>query len=314
MAKFRIVKEDFKNFLLKTSCPGVVKFRDSKAVKNPLFSCFYLDVIGDKLEVLTIDTVRKKIQMNSSISGIEVIEEGIITISDYKAIVDVLGGRGLGKGLLTVWNEGSKIYIESEKDGYQIRQRENEAVEIFTAKKGRMIKYLNSWRNGHSFEVEEKEVEVDGQTITFKKEGLLIATLKDPKTSEILHIPFSTKIEVLKEDLLKLVDDTLNLTKDNKTIISLQDGILKAFKGEANARVKGKHKIDYEDLGSELIDFEESFYNIQTLIPNLFNKITFNIRKVESNNSIAFWIKSVDEKSKIEINIGLVSIVGNKDE
>lgn len=312
MAKFRIKKEDFKKFLLKTSCEGTIKFRDSKAIKEPLFSCFYLDVEGDKIEVLTIDTVKKKIQMNSVMRGIDVITPGVITISDFKAIIDVLKGRGLDKGLLTIWDEGDKIFIESEKDGYEIRQRDNDKIEIFTRKKGRMIKYLNKWRNAHQFEIEEKEIEVDGETIVIKEEGLLIATMKDPKTEETLIIPFSTKIEMLKEDLLKVVADTLNLTKDNKTVISLHDGVLKAFKGEANARTKGRHTIDYKDLGTELMDFEESFYNIQTIIPNLFDKITFNIRRVETDGSLAVLVKSVDEKSKMEINIGLLSIKKGK--
>ena len=304
MAKFRIKKEDFLNFLKKTSCNGVIKFRDGKAVTQPLFSCFYLDVQGDRLEVLTIDTVKKKIRMNTIIRGIDVVEEGTITISDYKAIADVLDGRGLGKGMLTVWNEGTKIFIESEKDGYEIRQRDNKDIEVFTSKKGRQIKLLNMWKNGHAFEVIEKEV--DGKIV--KIEGILTATLKDIKTKEDLSIPFPTKLEVSKEDLLKVVDDTLKLTKDNKTVISLRDDVLKAFKGEANANTKGRHKIDYIDLGSELIEFEEDFYNIQTIVPNLFKKIVFNIRRIDTDNSIAVWIKSVDEKSKMEINIALTSI------
>ncbi len=308
MAKFRIKKEDFRKFLLKTSCEGTIKFRDSKAIKEPLFSCFYLDVEGDKIEVLTIDTVKKKIQMNSVMRGIDVIEPGTITITDFKAIVDVLKGSGLGKGIITVWNDGSTIYIESDKDGYEIRQRDNDKISIFTAKKGRIIKYLDTWRKAHQFEIEEKEIDVGGETIVVKEEGLLVATMEDPNTKEILTIPFLTKIEMLKEDLLKVVDDTLNLTKDNKTVISLNDGVLKAFKGEANARVKGKHIIDYKDLGTELMDFKESFYNIQTIIPNLFGKITFNIRRIETDSSLAVFIKSVDEKSKMEISMGILSI------
>lgn len=304
MAKFRIEKENFLKFLTKTSCQGVIKFRDGKAIKSPLFSCFYLDVNGDTLEVLTIDTIKKKIQMNTIIRGIDVITPGTITISDHTAIVKVLKGRGLGKGIITVWNEGSKIYIESEKDGYEIRQRENKDIEIFTAKKGRQIKKLNAWKNGHSFEVIETEIE--GKIL--KTEGILAVSLTDPKTKEVVRIPFSTKLGVSKEDLLKIVGDALDITKDNKTLISLQDGVLKAFKGEANASTKGRHTIDYKDLGNDLLDFEESFYNIQTIVPNLFSKITFNIRKVESSNTIAIWIKSVDEKSKMEINIGLPSI------
>jgi len=290
MTKFRIGKEKFKKFLEITACEGVIKFRDSKKISEPLFSCFFLKVEGDRLEVLTIDTIKKKIQLNNIISGIEVIEPGKITISDYTAILKVLKGKGLGKGDLpiTVWDEGDTIHIESELDGYSIRQRENKDLTSVNKK----LKYLEGWRKGH------KENE----------NGILVITAKNPKTKEIIKVPFSTKIVVKKEDLLKLVDDTINLTKDNKTKISLQDSVLRAFKGEANARTKGKHILPYEDIGVDLMEFEEDFYNIQTIVPNLFDNIILNIRRVETDGSLAVWIKSMDEKTKTEINIGLLSI------
>jgi len=292
MAKFKITKEKFKKFLEITACEGVVKFRDSKAIKQPLFSCFFLVVADGELEVLTIDTIKKKIQLNNIISGIEVIEEGSITISDYNSILDVLKGKGLGNGdsLITVWDEGDKIYIESDKDGYEIRQRKNKDLKTVNQK----LKYLQGWRKAH----EENE------------KGIIILTARNQKTKEIVKVPFSMKVEVKKEDLLKVVDDTINLTKDNKTKISLKDNVLKAFKGDANARTRGKHEIPYEDIGTDLIEFEADFYNIQTIVPNLFSKVILNIRKVETDGSLAVWIKSMDEKTKTEINIGLISIKG----
>jgi len=290
MTKFKIAKENFKKFLEITACEGVIKFRDSKPVRQPLFSCFFLVAEDNKLEVLTVDTIKKKINLNNIISGIEVIEEGTITVSDYNSILDVLKGKGLGSKdpLITVWDEGDTVHIESDKDGYEIRQRENKNLDKVNSR----VKYLEAWKKAH------KE----------NKNGIIILTAKNPKTKETVKIPFSVKIEVKKEDLLKVVDDTINLTKDNKTKISLKDGVLKFFKGEANARTKGKHEIPYEDIGAELMDFEEDFYNIQTIVPHLFDKIVLNIRRVETDGSLAVFIKSMDEKTKTEINIGLISI------
>lgn len=291
MAKFKIKKENFKKFLEITACEGVVKFRDSKALKQPLFSSFFLNAEGDRLEVLTVDTIKKKIQLNTVIEGIDVITPGTIAISDYTAILDVLKGKGLGKDpIITVFDEGGLLKIETDSDGYEIRQRENEDLEKVNQK----LKYLRAWRKGH---VKDKS-------------GTLIASAKNPKTKEIVKVPFSMKIAVNKDDLLKVVDDTINLTKDNKTKITHIDGVLKAFKGEENAKTRGRHSIPYEDIGKEVIDFEENFYNIQTIVPNLFSKIILNIRRIESDKSLAVFIESVDEKSKTTINIGLISIKG----
>lgn len=291
MTKFKISKENFKKFLQITACEGVVKFRDSKALRQPLFSSFYLTVKDGTLEVLTVDTIKKKIQLNTVINGVDVIEEGTIAISDYNAILDVLKGKGLGKNpIVTVFDEGSKLKIETDDDGYEIRQRDNEDLEKVSQK----LKYLRAWRKGH----------VKGEG------GILVASAMNPKTKEIVKVPFSMKIVVNKDDLLKVVDDTINLTKDNKTRLTHLNGLLKAFKGEENARTKGRHKIPYEDIGKDLIDFEEYFYNIQTIVPNLFSKIILNIRRIESDGSLAVFIESVDEKSKTKINVGLISIKG----
>ncbi len=289
MTKFKITKERFLKFLEITACNGVIKFRDSKKVEQPLFSSFYLNATDDRLEVLTIDTIKKKIQLNNIISGVEVIEEGKIAISDYNAILDVLKGRGLGKDpIITVFDEGIVLKIETDKDGYEIRQKENKDLTKVSQKE----KYLRSWRKGHNI----------------NENGILVASAKNVKTKEIVEAPFSMKIVVSKDDLLKVVDDTINLTKDNKTRITHIDGVLKLFKGEANASTKGKHIVPYEDLGENVMDFDEFFYNIQTIVPNLFSKITLNIRRIEADNTLAVWVNSMDEKSKTEINISFTSI------
>ena len=70
-----------------------------------------------------------------------------------------------------------------------------------------------------------------------------------------------------------------------------------------------KHKIDYEMLSKDVVEFTEYFYNIQTIFPNLFDDIELNIRRVQANDTVAIYVRSIDEKLKIEAHIGLVSII-----
>jgi len=292
MTQFKIKKEEFAEFLKKCMFEGTVKFRDGKAVKAPMFSCFYLDVDEDQLEVLAIDTWRKKVRLNVIKSGVDVGEAGVITIQDPKIILDILGGKGLGKGSeITVRTDGIKLLIESDTDGYEIKQKNNKDIKILQDEK--FIKQLTGWKSTH-YENDD---------------GILQANLINPKTKEEITLSFDTKLEITKDELLKVVSDSINITKDNKSRIVINNNILNILKGEANTNVKSVHNISYKDLGKAILNFSNEFYNMQTIIPNLYDKIIFNIRKIETNNTIGLQIVSEDPKSKIKVSVAIASIV-----
>jgi len=309
MTQFKIKKEEFAEFLRKCMFIGTIQFRKGKAIRRPMFSCFYLDVDtfvvevedeqGNKkdetigqLEVLAIDTGRKKVKLNVIKTGVEVIETGVITIQDPIIILNILEGKGMGKdAMISVRTDGVKMFIESETDGYEIKQRNNS--DIKTLQDANLITKLTTWKSTH-FENDE---------------GILTFTAIDPKTNEEVIVSFDTKLEIDKKDLLKVVDDTINLTKDNESKIVMQDSIIHILKGEANANVKSMHNIPFKDLGTAVLNFSNDFFSMQTIIPNLYDKIVFNIRKIAANNSIALQIVSEDAKSNMKVIVAIASII-----
>jgi len=317
MTKFTVQKEHFVTFLKTCAMEGAIKFRDKKKVTSPLFSCFYLEAIKKKtvtkeiegkkietlipeqLKVLSFDTYRKSIKQKTTLRNVKVEEEGRILIADYRVLVGVIGGKGIkANAQVTIWNEDTDIFVETEgsKDAYEIRQKTNKDFKLISGegkKSKTLIQELDEWNNNHKWE-----------------DNILIFYAYHPKTKKLLgSAEFNTVLKLKKEDIMSVVSDAIDLTKDNKTRVILSDDEMRMFKGEANSEIKSKHLIDFENIGSEIETFDEEFYSIQTIIPNMFNEIFFHLRRVNANNSIAIWIKSSDLKNGIEINIGLVSII-----
>lgn len=297
MTKFKIQKEEFKTFLKICSMEGSIQFRDNKAIKKPMFSAFTIVAGEDNIKVLATDTHRKKTDALFIKKDVEVIEAGEIPITSYGMISKILKGKGIS-GEITVSNKNDILILDSEKDVYEIRQKKSEDLEKLSKDTG-IKKHLTEWLEWHKFDGEQ---------------GTLIMHHVS-KTGKKTPVPYPTRIKVNKKDLLKVVGDTLDITKDNKTRLILKDGIFRATKGEANASISSKHTIEFTDEGLELVEFEEDFYSIQTIIPNLFDEIYLNIRRVKANKTITIYVTSYDEKSKIEVRLGLVSIiVGNLEE
>jgi hypothetical protein len=218
---------------------------------------------------------------------VKVIKSGVIPIIDSEAIIKVLGGRGVN-GEIVFYNKDNLIYIETDKDQYEISQRENVDVKIL--KKKDIVKTLEIWVKTHDF---------DGDND--------VLVLHHPTKGDY---PYSMRLDVNKDDLLKVVGDSLNITKDNKTrLVFDEDEVLKGYTGANNSPIKSNHIIEYKDTGNELMFFDKDFYGIQSIIPNLFDKIELNFRYVETKDMIIVYIRSIDEKKNMEIHMSLTSII-----
>lgn len=301
MAEFTIEKQNLKKFFDTCSMEGTIQFRDKKAIKKPLFSSFYLIVGNNRLEVITTDPYRRKTDAHFIKTGVITHQEGTIPVMEYEAIKECLKGKGIS-GLIAVSNKDTIITLETEKDVYEIRQKGKIFLEELKEEdKAQVLKHLESWKEWHQFD----------------ENGMLIMHYvgKNKAGEEVKKdVPYPMRIKIKKEELLKIVGDTINIMKDNKTQLIFKDGVFKALKGEENAKIKSKHIVDYEPLLEEFVEFDEEFYNIQSIIPNLFDDIEMNVRRVNANKTIAIFVRSIDEKSKIEANIGLVSIIKGSEE
>lgn len=290
MVKFKIKKENLEAFIKLTACEGIVQFMSNKGVNKPLFNSFYVDVNPEgRIEVLTIDTVRKKIMADFIMGCEHIIEDGILPLTDLNAIKTVLRGKGLpNTGLLVVSNEETKIKIESDDGGdyYTIRQKGNEDIKRMEDKT--VVSKLKAWKEWHEF----------------LDDGSLILHHK----TKSIDVPYTMRVKVDKDDLLKVIGDTISITKDDNTRLVCKGGKLYALKGKENAKIKSSHRIKYENLGDEILEFDSEFKRLQTIIPNLFKDIEFHVR-AQQNKSTAIWIKSYDEKKHIEAHLALISLI-----
>ena len=287
MVNFVVDSKIFKEYIEKCSMEGMIQFKSGKGVSKNLFNSFFLDINPEgRLEVIAMDTVRKKTSIRVILSDVEVVENGIIPIMDQEAISKVLGGKGVS-GNVNVYDRNSFIYIETDKDQYEITQRDNPDVKIIRKKE--TVKVLEDWVKTHEFREED---------------GVLV--LHHPTKGDF---EYPMRITVNKADFLKVVGDSINLTKDNKIRLQFEDGVLRGYSGASNSQIKGKHEIGFEDNNSELIAFDKEFYSIQTIIPNLFDHIELNIRYVKSKDMIVIYIRSIDVKKKMTIHMSLTSII-----
>ncbi len=93
--KFSVDKDAFKKFLETCSMKGVIRFSDATKITKPLFNGFLIDVYkkDNVLKVLAIDTVRKKTLIKGTLSGVNVIEDGVMPITDAEVIIKCLFRR-----------------------------------------------------------------------------------------------------------------------------------------------------------------------------------------------------------------------------
>lgn len=304
-------KKDLLDLLKTAVCEGTIKYTgNEKKLSKPFFPAFYLQAIEEhtieveeneemveitiptQLLILAVDPYKKKTRGKFILSGVEVLEEGKIPITDYEILVDVLSKKGVPKeNVIFESEDGNKIsiYNKEEDHEYIIRTRNSKHINMYNDSE--IAKNLQAWVDWHKF--------LDDGTLIMKH-----PKVKDP-------IPFDTKIKVKKDDFLVVIDDAETLTYDNQTRLHLEEEVFVAYKGKENSFVKSKHSIPFELLSEFTLDFDERFYNLQTIVPNLFDEIILNIRRVKANDTVYVYVES--EKGNIRAEIGLASIKENEE-
>lgn len=291
MVKFIVdKKKKLQDFLDIAVCKGTVRYTSkNKSIDKPFFPAFNLVAKDDTLSVLAIDPYRKKTRAKFTLKDVEVQEEGEVPITDYDALNKVLKQRGMpDKDLVFESDNGSviKLYDKNADHSYTIRARDSKYIKLYG--KSDISKKIDMWNELH----------------TFQDDGLLV--LNHPKQGKI---PYPLKLKVNKDQLLNVIDDAEKLTYDDKTRLVYNEDGLFGMKGKANSKYKSKHRIrDIENLTGTILNFDEKFYYIQTVIPNLFDTIIFNIRKM-SAGVIYLYIESENKDQSIRAEIGWTSII-----
>jgi len=292
MVKFKIKKERLLEFLSSASMMGTYSFTSGKATKRAFFDSFFMDVHPEgKLVVLTLNKSRNT-SAKFTLKDVDVVEDGIIPITDAEAIISVLKQNSV-KSDLNIDSEGSIMTVSDGKSTIEIEQRESKTIDEL--KKDNIVAQLKQWDDYHEF----------------NEEGTLVISKRHPQLKQDLPYPF--RLVVKREELLPLIGTTLNLTKDNKTAL-IFDGTFRAKSVQANSRIKLKDtKITATAVGTPF-NFEYEFYSLQAILPNLFDTIDINMKIAKAKEDdvlksyLNLYIVSREPKTNIETIIAFSSI------
>lgn len=294
MTKLKIKKDRLKAFLKACSMKGVYVFTSGKSTKKDFFSSYFLDVNPDrKLVVLTLNPSRNT-SAKFTLKDVDVIDDGVIPITDAETILKVFKDNSLGDDLEIV-SKDNIMTISDGKTAIEIEQRENKDIDEI--KKTQVVQSLEMWDKFH----------------TYNEEGVLIISKDHPMLKA--DLPYPMRFIVKKADLTPLIGTTLNLTKDNKTALWF-DGTLHAKSVQANSRYRLKNADISATVSGETFNFEFEFYSLQSILPNLFDIIKINMKTAKAKEDkdgpikeyLNLYIVSEDPKIGIESIVAFSSI------
>lgn len=290
MVKFYIRGKSFKSLIDGVSCKGTLQFKSKGTTTAPLFGAFFIDADKEeqKISVLTIDTFFGQIKQYAEVNA-KVLEEGIIEITDKGYFDKAFSGMNLDIPI-TVSSDGNTIIIENDDgDWYKRRIVGDKSLDEVNDK----MESLFSWKKGHT--LEEIDAENDKGEIEKRKVWKLTIGSKTAL--------YPMRIKTTKKSMKKFVSDTVNLTKDNDTVIISEGGTITIHTGKPNSTNQSRHNLDFVDIGQELFNFAVKFSALQAIVPNAQDDIILNFRKTGSGN-IVLRFESLSKTFHQVISIG----------
>ena len=238
-----------------------------------------MDKTKQQLTVLSIDNYFRSVKQLATISA-KVEEEGVIEITDKKTFDVIFDSVDVEKPI-QISSDGSAIYVENQDgDWYKRRIVGDKSLEEIFEKKDELF----NWVEQHSL------VKVDGKDVW-------------KFTPEQGSALYPMRIKTTRKNLMKFVKDTLKLTKDNATVILSENGTITISTGQPNSTTMAKHKLEYESIGTELINFAVKFSALQAIVPNLLEDVILNFR-MQSSGIVVMRIESFDKNMKQVLSLG----------
>jgi len=294
MVKFYIKAKDLKNLIDGVSCKGTLQFKSKGKTEAPLFGAFFIDVdkANNKISVLTIDTFFSQIKQYAEANA-KVEEEGVIEVTDKKYFDKLFSSIDLEKPV-SVESDGNVIIVENQDgDWYRRRIVGDKNLDEVNEK----MNQLFDWMKSH----ELVEVIAEDELGNAVKRKVWKFTVPQGSAT------YPMRIKTNKKNLQKFVGDAINLTKDNDTIIISKDGEITIHSGKPNSTNQSRHRLEYENIGEEIIDFAVKFSALQAIVPNLQDEVILNFRmtggktivlRIESMNKTFYQIISIGSQDK----------------
>lgn len=291
MVKFNLINSDLIAFLEKCTCKGVVLITSTDKITKNFFNYFYMDVVKGEdeetlgyIEVKAIDSEERRMFIKHTLSNVEVETAGRFAVTDADLLLSVLKSIPSARDIIfQLVEKGTILKIETKegKPYFGAKIRQVSLQEDMEATLSNNNTELDKWQSYHSF---DEKADCPRYTIP---EGTAL---------------YNTKLTLNKQELLKVIKDSIVLTKDQDLKLSMS----KVKKVWGLKIISGKKADDvimtaeFDKTIENPIPFEDLILtNLHPIINHLFNTSTFYLR-IAGDGALKYWITS--SEGNIELN------------
>jgi len=291
MVKFTLRNSDLIAFLEKCTCKGVVLITSTDKTTKNFFNYFYMDIVkgADKetlgyIEVKAIDSEERRMFIKHTLNNVNVETAGRFAVTDGDLLLSVLKSIPSARDItFKLIEKGAVLKIETDggKPYYGANIRQVSLQEDMELTLENNNTELGKWDSYHTF---DEKANCPRYTIP---EGTAL---------------YSTMITLNKQELLKVLKDSISLTKDQDLKLSMskvkKDWLFKITSGKKADDIIMTVKFDKSIENP--IPFEDLILtNLHPIINHLFNISTFYLR-IAGDGALKFWITS--NEGNIELN------------
>lgn len=297
MVKFSLINSDLIAFLEKCTCKGVVLITSTEKTTKNFFNYFYMDIVkgvkaGEEdeedilgyIEVKAIDSEERRMFIKHTLSNVDVKKAGRFAVTDANLLLSVLKSMPSAREIVfELIEKGNVLKIETKEGkpyfGANIRQITlHEDLQVTLEHNN---SELSKWDSYHTF---DEKANCPRYTIP---EGTAL---------------YNTTLFLTKQELLKVLKDSISLTKDQDLKLSMSK-----TKKVWNLKVSSGKKADdiimtaeFDKTINKPITFEDKIItNLHPIIGHLFNTSTFYFR-IAGDGALKYWVTS--EEGNIELN------------
>lgn len=297
MVKFTLRNSDLIAFLEKCTCKGVVLITSTDKTTKNFFNYFYMDIVkgADEetlgyIEVKAIDSEERRMFIKHTLNNVQVDKAGRFAVTDADLLLSVLKSIPSARDIVfKLVEKGAVLKIETKegKPYYGSKIRQISLSEDMETTLENNNTELAKWNSYHSF---DEKAKCPRYTIP---EGTAL---------------YSAKLTLNKQELLKIIKDSISLTKDQDLKLSMTK-VKKVWEFKIVSGKKADDIImtaEFDKTIDNPIPFEDLILtNLHPIINHLFNISTFYLR-IAGDGALKYWITS--SEGNIELNFNSSSI------
>lgn len=276
MIDFVVKNGELVEFIKRAICKGTIKVNKTAVVTGHFFKNFYLEAVDDRIEIKSIDSESRKVYAYHILKNVDVKENGKFPVTNSLKILRLLKFIPSKRMIRFTYDGTNPLTITTEDSGpfkgFELKESFALSEDNINLYKKKAVKFVNAHY--------------------FNEEGYPVIAHEGKEAVYSMHIPFS------KRELDTIISQTTDLTFNQDILMNVSSDGTTQFKSTRKS-AKIKSNDIFNERAKNPIQFSAEFSNLQPIIPQLFNKIDFYMRKA-SDGIMKLWIQS--KEGNIELN------------